>query len=183
MSMLLGLLRAYWLPLALAAVAATLGWRLHSEQAAHAIDVATFESERTRYANEARAAEAAQRDIERQRQATVDAAKDALATALADNRALAASLDIARTDVGRVRRQLSTFAAPASGQAGSDTTSACQARATALAEAASRGVELLVEGRFLLRDIARERDDFAAEVTACVNGWPAESSAGQARSE
>lgn len=127
------------------------------------------------------AAEKRVRDLETQWREATDSARGVLEDEKRKNAQLAAELDRAGRDraastalADRLRQQLQSYAISPAG--GEDSAPACQARAAALAEATSRGVELLertrFEDRLLLRQLAQERDDFAAEVTACVTAWP-----------
>jgi hypothetical protein len=149
-------------------------FELMGERTARANEQAAFSKSRAEMAERAEAAEAKQRRIENELRAKADIEKGKLDASLAENARLAGLLADARRDTGRLRDQLSQFAD--GGGAGSDSLAACRARAAALAAATSRGVELLETIRFrdrqLLRELAKERDDFAAEVTACVQAWP-----------
>jgi hypothetical protein len=117
------------------------------------------------------AAERDQRRIEQERNETAAKAKDNLNEERDRNAALAASLDLAHRRADGMRSKLQTFATRSS-PASEDPAAACASRATALAAHVARGIELLEDGRQLLGRCAKDRDDFAAEVTALIESWP-----------
>jgi hypothetical protein len=105
---------------------------------------------------------------------------DARATIEQRDAALAAATrriaDLSRGN-DRLRDELEQFAR--GGPAGTDTVAACQGRAQALAaysadvaEAAERVVGRTVAVAETARLAAKERDEFAADIIACVAGWP-----------
>jgi chromosome segregation ATPase len=131
----------------------------------------------------ARELEAARAD-ERRMQTAADAAKGALDDALLEINARDARLADLEARVARLqpdaaaarelRQHLANYANGARGAA--DTLAACQDRAASLAAYAAAGGEvaarILGRAGSLARTCARERDGFAAEVIACISGWP-----------
>lgn len=113
--------------------------------------------------------QAKQRDIEARWQDRADAAQkeldDARKTIDEQGRHLAGL----RLDAGRLRDQLAAYAA---GAAGANPGATCEDRAQALAAyAADLGAAAAEVGR-TAAIAARERDQYAAEVVACVAAWP-----------
>lgn len=146
---------------------------LAAEKQARLREQLAYESERTKYATALADASEKARRLEQERLGAVNKAREDLDNAKLENASLAASIAASRRDASRVRDQLATYAlAAASRDASSGTCAASQSAAGALATSLTRGVELLEEGRFLLRIVAKERDDFAAEVAACLTAWP-----------
>lgn len=144
--------------------------RLHAVQATLATERLARANERAAAAQALAMEQAKNREIETQWRARHDAALEALDASKSENARLAAAVLAAQRSTVGLREQLAAFAR--GGDPAADSAGACQARAAALAESTSRCVGLLEEGRFLLRVVAKERDDFAAEVTACVSAWP-----------
>lgn len=133
------------------------GWRLKSAQAAAATERA-IAIEQVR-----------QREIEARWQATVDQQAQELAHARTTIAEQASRLGALRLDAGRLRDQLAAYAA---GGSGADSLAACQTRAAALA---AYGADLGAAAAAVAataRRAALERDQFAAEVLACVRAWP-----------
>ena len=173
---------SWWLSAALGVACAVLGLMLFSAYASHA-DTKRQWAEANEAAERARGKEQdRQRAIERERQQLIDAQRseldatrteiDAQARQIGDLLAANARLS---ADLGRVRDQNRRFAA---GDPGSDSLSACQARAGALADLLTEGEGLLVEGDGLLREGARlaaeaagHHDRRSAEVIALTRGW------------
>ncbi len=135
------------------------GWRLRAAESAAA-------TERIVAIEQAR-----QREIEAQWRATLDQATQELTHArntIADQAARLAAL---RLDAGELRDQLAAYAG---GPAGADPAATCPARAAALAAyGADLGAAAAAVGR-AARQAAVERDQFAAEVSACTAAWPIE---------
>lgn len=154
------------------------GHRLDRERQAHRATTALYQ------AREA-AALAAARDREnalRQQVDTARAERDAAHEEIARGNALNTRLlaDVARlradaADADRLRDQLAAYAAGGAG----DTTAACQARSAALATYAaelSRAADDVAQSAGTVAGVAvaatGERDEFAADLAACVKAWP-----------
>jgi hypothetical protein len=74
-----------------------------------------------------------------------------------------------RLDAGRLRDQLTSYAA---GSPGEDSVAACHARAAALSTYAADIGAAASEIAVAARQSAIERDEFAAEVSALIKAWP-----------
>ena len=167
-----------WIGYAVAAVAVLLliWWaavvprmELRDERAHHAATKAACAEMRAQWATELAAAHTRARQQEQQLQATVDDARrtlDETRTVIAEkDRALVA----ARTDARGLRNQLAKFAAAVPVSEGA---SAAGSAVASLAEVAGAGIELLSEGRDLLRECAKDHDTVAAEKEALIAAWP-----------
>ena len=149
-----------WLVCALLAVTAIAVQtaRLSKEQAAHARTKESFAAARLAAEQDAALRLKAQ-------QVTVDSARRTLDEARIAIRRKDADLASARTDVSRLREQLS-----AAGRVSPASTTPCQC--AALGDLAAEGVGLLERGSGLLRSCSADHDERAVEVRALVEAWP-----------
>ena len=136
-------------------------YRLNSERAAHARDLAAHAQAVARSEAEARTREAAM--AARVIEATQDL-EAARASIEAQDRLIARL----RVDARGLREQLSAYAIGPP----DDTAAACHARAGTLAGLLAEGAGLVAEGVELARTCAVSDAERAAEVTVLVNGWP-----------
>jgi chromosome segregation ATPase len=110
-----------------------------------------------------------QRDLEQRYVDAVQSATEELTHARHQIAERERALAALRLDAGRLRDQLTTYAA---GGAGADPAAACPARAAALAAWAADLGEAAAEVGRLAAQFTRERDQYAAELVACVRAWP-----------
>lgn len=113
--------------------------------------------------------QAKQRQTEARWQVLSDSARKELDDAQKTIAYQAGRLNALRVDTGRLRDQLTAYA---SGGPGSDTITACQDRGQTLATYAAEVGIAAQEIAGLAIVAAKERDEFAAEVMACVAAWP-----------
>ena len=136
-------------------------YRLNSERAAHARDLAAHAQAVARSEAEARTREAAM--AARVIEATHDL--EAARASIADQDRLIARL---RVDARGLRDQLAAYAIGSP----DDTAAACHARSGTLADLLAEGAGLVAEGVELARTCAVSEAERAAEVTALVTAWP-----------
>jgi hypothetical protein len=113
--------------------------------------------------------QAKQRDIEARWQDAADLSRKELDDARKTIADQAARLGRLQLDAGQLRNQLAAYAA---GGAGQDSLAACQTRASTLAAYASDLGSSAAEVAAVAVVAAKERDEYAAEVVACVSAWP-----------
>lgn len=118
------------------------------------------------YAQALAKSEADARQREQKLQGVVDASKQTLDAARKRIKQQDAAIASLRTDVGKLRSDLSAYAA------GQGTGASCDERTRVLGSLAAEGAGLLDEGRQLLRQCAEANDSRAAEVKALLESWP-----------
>ena len=160
-------LRRFAQPLLLVALAGMAAWcfvaqyRLNSERAAHARDLAAHAQAVARSEAEARTREAAMAALVIEATHDLEAAR----ASIADQDRLIARL---RVDARGLRDQLAAYAIGSP----DDTAAACHARSGTLADLLAEGAGLVAEGVELARTCAVSEAERAAEVTALVTAWP-----------